>query len=84
MDDSNKAEGFKQKASPGTEARPRARTVVIRGWQEKCRNGSVLRGTVRDLSHGRSRGFEGLSALNEILRNIFEDGDTAFLPESRE
>lgn len=59
----------------------RARTIVIRCWQERIdEHTAILRGTVRDLSHGRSRSFEGLLTLNRILQETLEDGNTTLFP----
>ena len=42
----------------------RARTLVIRCWYEQGDDGAVwLRGTVRDLSRGRSLAFDGFESL---------------------
>lgn len=49
----------------------RAKTVVIRCWQEHAIDGSViLRGSLRDLSRGRAAAFEGFPALTEQLQHI--------------
>lgn len=42
----------------------RGHTLLIRCWQEKISSDEfVLRGTLRDVSRGRSRPFEGVAAL---------------------
>ncbi len=48
----------------------RARTLVVRCWQEgvDSAHGGVLRGTLRDLARGRAVSFEGLDALVGSLR----------------
>jgi hypothetical protein len=49
----------------------RAKTIVIRCWQERRDDGStVLRGSVRDLSRGRAAAFEGFDRLCEQLQQI--------------
>ncbi|MBL0924667.1 MAG: hypothetical protein IBJ12_09420 [Sphingomonadaceae bacterium] len=49
----------------------RAKTIVIRCWQERRDDGStVLRGSVRDLSRGRAAAFEGLERLCQQLQQI--------------
>lgn len=49
----------------------RAKTLVIRCWEERDSVGSVtLRGSVRDLSRGRAVAFEGFVSLAEQLQLI--------------
>jgi hypothetical protein len=52
----------------------RAKTIVIRCWEERDSSGAVkLRGSVRDLSRGRAAAFEGFAALGEQLQRIIGD-----------
>ncbi|NIJ18690.1 hypothetical protein FHS95_000359 [Sphingomonas naasensis] len=53
----------------------RAKTLVIRCWYERGDDDVVwLRGTVRDLSRGRSLAFEGLESLLLKLPALIGDG----------
>lgn len=59
----------------------RAKTVVIRCWQESGADGSViLRGSVRDLSRGRASAFEGFAALGEQLQQIIGEREANATP----
>lgn len=52
----------------------RAKTVLIRCWEERDGAGAVkLRGSVRDLTRGRAVAFEGFAALGEQLQLIIGD-----------
>jgi hypothetical protein len=52
----------------------RAKTLVIRCWHERGDDDVVwLRGTIRDLSRGRSLAFEGVDALLLKLPAIIAD-----------
>jgi hypothetical protein len=53
----------------------RAKTLVIRCWYERGDDDVVwLRGTIRDLSRGRSLAFEGIESLLLKLPPILADG----------
>ena len=53
----------------------RAKTLVIRCWYERGDDDVAwLRGTVRDLSRGRSHAFEGLESLLSKLPALIGDG----------
>jgi hypothetical protein len=53
----------------------RAKTLVIRCWYERGGDDVAwLRGTVRDLSRGRSLAFEGLDSLLLKLPALIGDG----------
>lgn len=59
----------------------RARTLVVRCWREgSVADGTVLRGTVRDLSRGPAVGFEGFDRLVELLGGVLDAGDMLVLP----
>ena len=52
----------------------RAKTLVIRCWYERGDDDAVwLRGTVRDLSRGRSLSFDGLESLLHKLPALIGD-----------
>jgi len=60
----------------------RAKTLVIRCWYERGDDDAVLlRGTIRDLSRGRSLAFEGIESLLLKLPPILADGASAVRPE---
>jgi hypothetical protein len=56
----------------------RAKTLVIRCWHERGDDDVVwLRGTIRDLSRGRSLAFEGIESLLLKLPAILADSAAA-------
>lgn len=58
----------------------RAKTLVVRCWREgSVADGTVLRGTVRDLSRGRAVGFEGFDRLVDLLGVALAAGDVPLL-----
>lgn len=60
----------------------RAKTLVIRCWHERGDDEVVrLRGTIRDLSRGRSLAFEGVESLLLKLPAMLADGAPAARPE---
>lgn len=52
----------------------RGRTIVIRCWPEAIPGQApLLRGTVRDLSRSGHIAFEGINALNLLVRHLLAD-----------
>lgn len=52
----------------------RARTLIIRCWLEEPQTrASRMRGTLRDISGGNSRGFEHFDGLVAQLRTFLSD-----------
>ena len=52
----------------------RGRTIVIRCWPEEIAGQvPLLRGTVRDLSRSGHIAFEGINALNLLVRHLVGD-----------
>jgi len=52
----------------------RGRTIVIRCWPEDIGDQPpLLRGTIRDLSRNGHIAFEGINALNLLVRHLLDD-----------
>ena len=52
----------------------RGRTIVIRCWPEEIAGQvPLLRGTIRDLSRSGHIAFEGINALNLLVRHLVGD-----------
>jgi hypothetical protein len=52
----------------------RGRTIVIRCWPEDIAGEPpLLRGTIRDLSRSGHIAFEGINALNMLVRHLLAD-----------
>ena len=52
----------------------RGRTLVIRCWPEDLAGQApLLRGTIRDLSRSGHIAFEGINALNRLVRHLLAD-----------
>lgn len=59
----------------GTTGGSPARTLLVRCWFERGRDGATLRGTVSELSGAELGAFETIAGLSRLLRAIFSPHD---------